>query len=476
MSYQGVTYTKCKYMLIAHPMVVAYIGDRSVLESSRVSYAEDVNRTLYVSPNVPISRDPLAAVVARDHGVWSVIVEFVHQSMIVMAEHGVTSANVDDVGTLPGGVRSLLGDTTWTEAHPGVSTGRQYATLQESIGLDRMAIYRVIKHIGNANEAYKRNFLDPEYASTAGANALVRDGGLLYPLPVFSGSGSPPPSASVTCAHPKAVYQEADCCGRSDATSANATWDELSPVPLRLPHILQRGRVIFGSATSDAGTIGDALYHRHYMRAVATALFRDPTKYEVVETSTEWNAPNEGMTLLSLGTIDVLVGERVTLEGKILHPHLHYGTPFRYDDDGPYAMVTQRDPSNWFLVVEFVQYGMLELAYQGITSTSVDALDMTKIPRSIRVLLGNSTWGGEHPYGSAVGFYSSRFGFTEDSYTTVQEELGLRADSIHLVVRTVGNAEEAIQSSYLDTGVLDSPGLNALTNKGGIMFPVPYGV
>jgi len=86
-------------------------------------------------------------------------------------ELGVTSANVDaQLKSADPNVQRLLGVTG--------SAGK-------NLGLDEKWAYNIVKQVGNYGESFDRNVgMGSPLQIQRGLNALWKDGGLLYPLPV----------------------------------------------------------------------------------------------------------------------------------------------------------------------------------------------------------------------------------------------------------------------------------------------------
>ena len=97
------------------------------------------------------------------------VANWMMSALLTAEEQGVTSANVDEMKASPPNpvVQRLLGAT------PGIG---------ERLGLSDDWAYNMIKAVGNYGEIYNRTLGDQGYGMPRGANALVRDGGVLYPL------------------------------------------------------------------------------------------------------------------------------------------------------------------------------------------------------------------------------------------------------------------------------------------------------
>ena len=92
--------------------------------------------------------------------------------MLEAEEYGVSSSNVDDLkanSTNPV-IKRLLG----VEGDTG-----------ESLGLPNDWAFNIVKHVGNYAESYDRNVgPDTTVGLSRGVNALWKDGGIQYPMPV----------------------------------------------------------------------------------------------------------------------------------------------------------------------------------------------------------------------------------------------------------------------------------------------------
>ncbi len=91
-------------------------------------------------------------------------------ALLAAEEYGITSANVDEHKAKPGNptIARLLGAT------PGIG---------KRLGLSETWAYDVIKQVGNYKQIFDRTLGENSpYKMKRGINALIRDGGVLYPL------------------------------------------------------------------------------------------------------------------------------------------------------------------------------------------------------------------------------------------------------------------------------------------------------
>ncbi len=114
--------------------------------------------------------EPESAAMRQGDDNWVDILNWLFTALLIAEQYGITSANVDDHKASPSNptIERLLGAT------PGIG---------ERLGLGNSWAYDVIKHIGNYKEIFDRTLGDGSpYALGRGPNALVTDGGVMYPL------------------------------------------------------------------------------------------------------------------------------------------------------------------------------------------------------------------------------------------------------------------------------------------------------
>jgi len=136
------------------------------IRSSRIAKPDDY----VVLPEI-ISKEPLGPFVRQGDDQWLNIVKWSLYAMIEAEEYGITSANVDEMrkSNSPN-VQRILGVV------PG---------LGKSMGLDDAWAYNIIKQVGNYGESFERNVgQGSPLRIERGLNALWRDGGLMYALPI----------------------------------------------------------------------------------------------------------------------------------------------------------------------------------------------------------------------------------------------------------------------------------------------------
>ncbi|HXH03166.1 MAG TPA: amino acid ABC transporter substrate-binding protein [Candidatus Competibacteraceae bacterium] len=141
--------------------------DRSGLAAIRTQLAK--NPDDYVILPEAISKEPLAPVVRHGDDEWFDIVKWTVYALIEAEEQGITSQNVDEkLKSTDPNVQRLLGVT------PGMG---------KNLGLDEKWAYNMIKQVGNYGEIYERNVGKP-LGLARGLNALWKDGGLMYAMPI----------------------------------------------------------------------------------------------------------------------------------------------------------------------------------------------------------------------------------------------------------------------------------------------------
>jgi general L-amino acid transport system substrate-binding protein len=146
-----------------------FTTDASGLASIRI--AKLTKPADYVILPEIISKEPLGPFVRQGDDAWLNIVKWSFQAMTGAEELGVTSANVDaQLKSADPNVQRLLGVTG--------SAGK-------NLGLDEQWAYRIIKQVGNYGESFDRNVgMGSPLQIQRGLNALWKDGGLMYPLPI----------------------------------------------------------------------------------------------------------------------------------------------------------------------------------------------------------------------------------------------------------------------------------------------------
>jgi len=134
-------------------------------------------RTLFKDPSkhviLPevISKEPLGAYVKQGDSKWRDIVTMVGYSLIEAEELGVTQSNASVLAKASSNaeIQRLLGTV---------------GDLGESLGLQEHWALQAIEATGNYGELYSRNVGDQSLIKFArGANALYKDGGLMYSPP-----------------------------------------------------------------------------------------------------------------------------------------------------------------------------------------------------------------------------------------------------------------------------------------------------
>ncbi len=145
-----------------------YTTDQSGLAAQRIKLKDpDAHMIL---PDV-ISKEPLGPVVRHGDDQWFDVVKWVLYATLEAEEYGVNSQNVDEMkGSNNPVIKRLLG----IEGDMG-----------KNLGLDAEWAYRIIKQVGNYGESFER-YVGPNTTLQLprGVNALWKDGGLMYPMPV----------------------------------------------------------------------------------------------------------------------------------------------------------------------------------------------------------------------------------------------------------------------------------------------------
>jgi general L-amino acid transport system substrate-binding protein len=146
----------------------AVTTDKSGLIARRTVLADP---GAHVILDVTMSKEPLGPMVRHGDDQWFDIAQWTVFALFNAEEHGITSANVDDVmaSTTVPDIRRMLG----LEGDLGLK-----------LGLSNDFAYNIIAQVGNYEEVYNRN-LGPDTPTfiPRGLNSSYVDGGLLYGLP-----------------------------------------------------------------------------------------------------------------------------------------------------------------------------------------------------------------------------------------------------------------------------------------------------
>jgi general L-amino acid transport system substrate-binding protein len=146
----------------------AYLDWDLQLAVMRATEVEDPT-SIRILPDV-LSAEPVAIVMRQGDDQWVDINNWLLSALLQAEEAGVTSENVEEMRANPPtpAIGTLLGAT------PGVGT---------RLGLSDDWAYNVILQLGNYSEIWERNVgQGSEYGLDRAVNALIRDGGIFYPL------------------------------------------------------------------------------------------------------------------------------------------------------------------------------------------------------------------------------------------------------------------------------------------------------
>jgi general L-amino acid transport system substrate-binding protein len=114
----------------------------------------------------------------------------------------------------------------------------------------------------------------------------------------------------------------------------------------------------------------------------------------------------------------------------------------------PLGPMVRRGDDEWFAIVKWVIYGLLESEEYGITQANVDSLKGTSTDPVVKRILGTS----------------------EDT----GKLLGLDKDWMARAVKATGNYGEIFERNVGPKSALGLPrGVNNLWNKGGLMYAYP---
>jgi general L-amino acid transport system substrate-binding protein len=157
-----------------HDRCDAYSSDASALAIIRSKNADNPND--YKVLDTLISKEPLAPVVRSNDSKWFTINRWVLYGLIEAEERGVTSKNIAQMKNTPsnGTLDKFLGVD---------------GVFGAALGLRDDWLYQAIHQVGNYGEIYERNIgmgssLKLPRSFNHRANALARDGGLMYAPPL----------------------------------------------------------------------------------------------------------------------------------------------------------------------------------------------------------------------------------------------------------------------------------------------------
>ncbi|MGI9332473.1 MAG: amino acid ABC transporter substrate-binding protein [Gammaproteobacteria bacterium] len=114
--------------------------------------------------------EPESAAMRQGDDNWVDILNWMFTALLIAEQYGITSDNIDQHKANPGNptVERLLGVT------PGIG---------DRLGLSNDWAYNVIKNVGNYQQIFDRTLgAGSPYKLARGPNALITDGGVMYPL------------------------------------------------------------------------------------------------------------------------------------------------------------------------------------------------------------------------------------------------------------------------------------------------------
>lgn len=153
------------YSAFAQGRCQAATSDRSQLTARRKSLP---NPTNYAVLEEVISKEPLGPATRNNDSKWSDAVKWIVYGTFQAEEFELTKANIAQAeSSADPEVKRFLG---------------KEGTLGTDMGLPNDFMARVIKHVGNYGEIYKKNIGDP-FQLERGSNDLWTKGGLLYAPP-----------------------------------------------------------------------------------------------------------------------------------------------------------------------------------------------------------------------------------------------------------------------------------------------------
>jgi len=142
--------------------------------------------------------------------------------------------------------------------------------------------------------------------------------------------------------------------------------------------------------------------------------------------------------------VTTLAGQRLSLKDSNAHVILP-----EVISKEPLGPVVRHGDDQWFDIVKWSLYAMQQAEEDGVSSANVDALKADSASPAIRRLLGVE---------GALG-----------------TGLGLDAQWAYRIIKQVGNYAESYERNVGLASPLNLPrGINALWNRGGIIYPMPF--
>ncbi|MEG4321124.1 MULTISPECIES: transporter substrate-binding domain-containing protein [unclassified Microcoleus] len=250
LSPQGVEFISKSFANIEEAMAAydreeidAFSIDSSIITERLKNLSNPENHRLL---DVEFSKEPIAIILPENDSQWADVVRWVNNVPIQAEEFGISSENIDQF------IAANTDNNPNNDSSPAI---RRFLGLEgdlgASLGLPKDFAVNVIKQVGNYAEIYDRHFPGVE----RDRNLLWNEGGLLY-SPPFSGT-------------------------KIDATLIDNDDRNL------LADVLQRGTLKLGLPGNNPGfTVKDANgefvgFDVDLGRAIAAALFGDPTKLEI---------------------------------------------------------------------------------------------------------------------------------------------------------------------------------------------------
>ena len=171
MDYKPVVFEKADEVVAAYDSgrCDVYTTDRSALAAQRLKLK---NKDAHMVLPETISKEPLGPVVRHGDDQWLDIVKWSLYLMVEAEENGVSQANVDDLkaNTKDPIQRRILGVE---------------GDLGKNLGVGNDWGYQIIKQVGNYGDVYDKHVgPDTAVGLARGVNALWKDGGLQYAMPV----------------------------------------------------------------------------------------------------------------------------------------------------------------------------------------------------------------------------------------------------------------------------------------------------
>ncbi len=185
-------------------------------------------------------------------------------------------------------------------------------------------------------------------------------------------------------------------------------------------------------------------FHTGICQAVAATTLGDSTKVLYVPV-----LEIEAFTQLSVGNVDLLVGNTDFSISNDLTYDINFGPTVFYFDKLPFAPAVQHDDDVWLDIVTWTVYALMQAEEWELSSATVEEIfSETENPRITRFL---------------------------ETASGLDERLGLSGDAFFNMIKQVGNYGELYERHLGPNTSFQLPrGMNELYLKGGLHYSPPF--